>query len=1121
MSYTHLQVRSGYSFFNSTITIEKLVQRASELNFDAIALTDENALYGTIPFYKACKEKGIKPIIGMIIQIEDKEDNQEQCVLLAKNNTGYQSLIKISTWIQQQDQETIDAEMLQNLAQDVVAIFTLSNSTFRTRMETETFEQLQSYIKNWESLFEKEDFYLGIQNIRISNDEKMHSTLKDLNERAGVAVTAIHDVRYLNAQDDIVFDCLQSMKNGESWEVSQNGAGNSERYLTSSEEMENSFHPFWPEVLLETEAIKQKCNVSIQFGKPLLPSFPVPDHTDAQTYLEAKCFENLNKKYNPVTEEVKNRLEVELRIIAEMGFSDYFLIVADFIQYAKANRIMVGPGRGSAAGSLVAYLLEIIDVDPIKYNLLFERFLNPERRTMPDIDIDFSDTRRDEVIEYVRDKYGDDHVAQIITFGTFAARSILREVMKTMEIDQQDTAYILKHIPLQAKLPIPELVKQSAELVSYIKQSPQLKTLFSIAARLEGLPRHVSTHAAGVVISEEALVEHIPLRPGTGTTMLTQFPMNELEELGLLKIDLLGLRNLSLIERVVRNIHFSYKKQVDVHNLEQGDDKTFSLLRQGKTNGVFQLESQGMQQVLRNLQPTSFEDIVAVNALYRPGPMEYIPTYIKRKSNNEQISYPHPDLEPILANTYGVLVYQEQIMQIANKIAGMSLGEADVLRRAISKKQEHVLQEQKEIFVQGCLQHGYDKAVGEEIFAWIVRFANYGFNRSHAVAYSIISYQLAFLKAHYPAAFFTELLSSVANQQEKMHQYIQEIKELGIQLAAPSINFSYGRFSVEGSGIRMGLSSIKGVGNQVVQEIIRVRKDAPFKDLFDFCLRVSHKMVNRKTLELLIMAGAFDETKDNRASLLASIDRALEQGELFKEFQDQPSLFQDKIELEADYVEIEDFSPLKKLSDEKDLLGIYISSHPLHAYRDSLRRNGNLSISAALALETKKEIQCTVMIQRIKTIRTKRGENMAFLTLNDETGDMDAVAFPELYRNTRKLIEEENVVMVKGRVEERNGTKQLLLSNLTPFEEAVLEKTEKEERLFIRTTGEENEEDLKAIREIVKEHPGAVPIIVFRQKQRKSYKLDSEYFVDPSYKCLQALKQYFGEENIVLDKSVK
>ncbi|WP_042223243.1 DNA polymerase III subunit alpha [Oceanobacillus manasiensis] len=1117
MSYTHLQVRSGYSFFNSTITIEKLVKKANELKFDALALTDENALYGVIPFYKECKKKGIKPIIGMIIQIEDEERNQEQCILLAKNNTGYQALIKISTWLQQEERETIDVATLRHLVEDVVAIFTLTNSTFRTRMETDTVDQLQTYIKKWEGLVEKGDFYLGIQERDIPSME----ILQELQKQYGLSVTALHDVRYLNAKDDTVFDCLQSMKSGDSWEVSQHGSDPLERHLKSSEEIANTFQSVWPEALLETKKIVEKCNVTIQFGKRLLPSFPLPSSTDAETYLKTVCFENLPKKYNPVTEEVKTRLEEELRIIANMGFNDYFLIVADFIEYAKVNGIMVGPGRGSAAGSLVAYLLGIIDVDPIKYNLLFERFLNPERQTMPDIDIDFSDTRRDEVMEYIRDKYGEDHVAQIIIFGTFGARSALREVMKTMEIDQQDSAYLLKHIPLQSKLPIPELVKQSTELVSYIKQSPTLKTLFSIAARLEGLPRHVSTHAAGVVISEQALVEHIPLRSGTGDIMLTQFPMNELEELGLLKIDLLGLRNLSLIERVTRNIRYSYKKQVDVHNLEHGDEKTFALLRQGKTNGVFQLESQGMQQVLHNLQPTSFEDIVAVNALYRPGPMEYIPTYIKRKNDIDSISYPHPDLEPILSNTYGVLVYQEQIMQIANRIAGMSLGEADILRRAISKKQEHVLQEQRQIFVRGCVQNGYDGAIGEEIFTWIVRFANYGFNRSHAVAYSIISYQLAYLKAHYPAAFFTELLSSVANQQEKMHQYIQEIKDLGISLAAPSINSSFGRFSVEGSDIRMGLSSIKGVGNQVVQEIIRVRKEAPFKDLFDFCLRVSQKVVNRKTIELLIMAGTFDETKPNRASLLASIDRALDQGELFKEFQDQPSLFQDKIELEADYVEIEDFSPLKKLSDERELLGIYVSSHPLHTYRELLRENGQLSISAAFSIEAKKEIQSTVMIQSIKTIRTKRGENMAFLTLNDETGDIDAVAFPELYRNSRKLMEEESMVTVKGKVEERNGTKQLLLSSLTSFDEITLQNVKNHERLFIRTTGEENEKDLHAIREIVVEHPGAVPIIVYRQKQKRSYKLDSEYFIEPSYKCLKALKQYFGEENVVLDKQAK
>ncbi|HLR40535.1 MAG TPA: DNA polymerase III subunit alpha [Virgibacillus sp.] len=1115
MSFTHLQVRSGFSLMNSTITIEKLVQKADELQFEALALTDEHVLNGAVPFYKACRKYGIKPIIGMVVNTMHEEQEMESCILLAKNNNGYQNLIELSTHIQMGKKGWVERETLSTFSADLLCILPTTNRLAEL-LNITSHDGAAAYVHNWQAMFSQGDFYLGIQDHGLDSERRIHKSLKIFHQTQRVPVVAINDVRYIGAQDDIAYDCLQAMKQGNRWPLKITDPAIKQRHLRSTEEMNQLFGTFWPEVIEETNKINEKCNVSFDFESQWMPTYPVPDQTDAHTFLTEKCWRFVKEKYDVITKEISNRLDYELSVIASMQFSDYFLIVWDFVAYAKANNILVGPGRGSAAGSIVAYVLGITDVDPIKYGLLFERFLNPERVTMPDIDIDFSDHRRDEVIAYVRNKYGEDHVAQIITFGTYAARSVIRELIKTIDVDQQDAYFILNHIPAQAQKSIVEYVNEADELKQYIKQSEKLKILFTIATKLEGLPRHVSTHAAGVVISEKPLVEHVPLTIGTNETNLTQFSMNELEAIGLLKMDFLGLRNLTLLEKIIRSVKFSVNKTISLDKLPENDEKTLKLLQKGKTNGIFQLESNGMKQVLTNLKPTTFEDIVAVNALYRPGPMAYIPVYIDRKYNREKITYPHPDLMPILEKTYGVLIYQEQIMQIAHQIAGFTLGEADILRRAVSKKDQAVMDEQKEAFIHGCVQNGYERKVAKQMFAWIVKFSNYGFNRSHAVAYSKISYQLAYLKAHYPISFFAELLSSVANQPEKVVLYMKEAKELQLQTVPPSINKSYGKYSVERNAIRMGLLSIKGIGTQVVKEIIRVRNEKPFKNLFDFCLRISLKVVNRKSIELLIMAGAFDETHQNRASLLASIDPAMEQGELFREFNDQSSLFRDTIELQAAYVDVDDFSQMKKLADEKELLGIYVSNHPLKNYRDKLRTSGYVTMTGAQTLIGKNKVKSAAIIQSIKTIRTKRGDPMAFLTIGDETTDMEAVVFPELYRQQGRSLEEEMMVFITGKIEARNNGVQWLLSEINPFDETKLNANQKQ-RLFIKLTATSGEEALNWLRSLAAEYPGNTPIIIYHEESKQTYQLAGNYFLQPNQACMQALRNYFGEKRVVLE----
>ncbi|WP_047985079.1 DNA polymerase III subunit alpha [Ornithinibacillus californiensis] len=1117
MSFTHLQVKTGYSFFNSTITIEKLIKQAHQLQFDALSITDENVLHGVIPFYKACLKHGIKPIIGMTVTVyEEDEESSDEVILLAKDNLGYKNLTRLSTAIQQNQRNGISKKGLSEYLDQIIVIMPIHTNTIVQLIQNSAFEDIEAYLSFWKNAVNRDDFYLGISNFGNEQDNYIQHGIKAYQDRFHTKVVAINDVSYLQEQDVYAYDCLQAMKHGKNWSMNKTSLPKTNRHLRSAVEMGQVFFS-WPEVIAETKQIQEKCNVSFDFDARMIPAYPLPEGTTAHDYLENICWSNLEKRYTTITEQVKARLNHELSVIKRMNFSDYFLIVWDFIKYAKENHIVVGPGRGSSAGSLVAYSLGITNVDPMKYHLLFERFLNPERITMPDIDIDFSDVRRDEVIAYVRDKYGPEHVAQIITFGTFAARSLIRELGKTMDINQQDIYFVLKQIPSQSSGSLVSMLKGSHELTNYVQQSESLKALFKIATVLEGIPRHVSTHAAGVVISEQPLVEHVPLTVGATNTALTQYPMTDLESLGLLKIDFLGLRNLTLIERIVKSICYKDAPDFDLEHIPEHDDLTFDLLKRGKTNGVFQLESDGMKQVLEQLKPNTFDDIVAVNALYRPGPMDFIPTYIERKHGLKKTSYPHPDLEPILKSTYGVLIYQEQIMQIAHHIAGFTFGQADLLRRAVSKKKQDIMDEQREVFLRGCLKNGYDKKVGEEIFAWIVKFSNYGFPKSHAVAYSKISYQLAYLKAHFPKHFYAELLTSIGNQHDKIHSYIKEMKELNITIGVPSINKSFGRFTAEKGCIRMGLQSIKGVGNQAVQEIIAARKQGPFKNLFDFCLRVTPKIVNRATIESLILAGAFDETYSNRASLLASIDQAIESGDLFREFNDQPNLFQDQLDLEPTYVDIEDFSQIKKLADEKELLGIYISSHPLLQYRHSLRGQGYISLHHSMELEGKKQLKSAAIIQGIKTIRTKRGEPMAFVTMSDETEDMDAVVFPELYRMSSRYLEEEQLVFITGKVEARNGKKQWLLSSVEPFDEGELGRSI-QSRLFIKTTEETSKDALTVIRKLAHLHPGSTPVIVYHAEQQKTYRLATDYYLEINRETLRSLEDYFGKTNVVYEK---
>lgn len=1105
MTFTHLQVRSGYSFYKSSAQIESLVKRAKQLQFSSLALTDEAVLYGAIPFYNACRTNNIKPIFGLTLLV-DHHDNITECILLAKSNEGYKNLIQISTNIQAYNKQTFSE--LFKPTEELICIISAKTNHVTSMLHEEQFGRLNEWFQFFEQLFSKDNVFLGLER-NDATDDLIIEKAKLFSTQTNTRCVALHDVRYVHENDASSYDCLLAMKDGKKWSEISSSVNNG-LHLRSVEEMKSAFHT-WEDILDTTNEIAEQCNVTFSFNDIHLPSFPVEDGESSQSYLAKVCQDEVDRKYKDRQQEASERLAYELTIINKLGFNDYFLIVADFVQFAKNNGIAVGPGRGSAAGSLVAYLLGITDVDPLKYNLLFERFLNPERVSMPDIDIDFSDKRRDEIIDYVREKYGSEYVAQIITFGTFGARSVLREVMKTLDINENDQTYILRHIPLQSSQTIVESIQDEKELVAYIKQSKKLTTLFSIAIKLEGLPRHMSTHAAGIVIGKRPLIEDVPLTKGNHDTLVTQYAMHELEAIGLLKMDILGLKNLTLIERIVASIRKREDEHFSLANISESDEQTFSLLQRGQTNGVFQFESSGMRQMLMKVKPSSLDDLIALNALYRPGPMEHIPTYTKRKHGLEKVTYLHPDLEPILKETYGVLVYQEQIMQIVNKFASFSLGEADLLRRAISAKSQTEMEAQKERFIEGCLQNGYSERVAYELFGWIVTFANYGFNKSHSVAYSKIAYQLAYLKAKYPTYFFAQLLNnSIGEDGNKRISYIRDANDVGITILPPSINKSYTYYTVEGNSIRMGLMAIKGIGYETVRAIIDERKNKPFKDLFDFTLRVK---IKRNALETLILAGAFDETYDNRASLLASITPALERAELFGGY-GEGALFKDSLDMKASYVEIEDFSIMQKLSDEKELLLTYISNHPLKEKRVTLTLKNYHSIAQIKQMNIHSLAKLIAYIQRIKKIRTKRGDSMAFVTLSDETDELETVIFPNVYRQVSPVLEEERLFQIEGKVSERNGEKQLIINHIQPYSLEQIE-AQHECYIYVRLTEKQTETALSFLANLAKRFPGKSNVILYDEKTKKTFKLSEKYALQYNETTRKQLKNHFGYKNVV------
>ena len=1019
METVYPQIVTSADMLKSTIQLEQLIEKMKQNHAKAAAITNSR-LYGLLPFWHALTKHQIHPVIGLTVDVSLDSQNVST-ILYAQNEEGYKNLLKISSSLETRDITELPKKWLQAYKNGLLVLYK-ADDTF----SEECMEELLSIVG-------PAHLFVGIGR---PNGQKLESEdhIKRFVDELSVPITAYHLSRYIEKEDSFAYEVLhamdQSLKMTDYNRIKPSAESN---HVLSAEEWTNWFSDV-PEWLENTRAMLGTCQLSFEDKTHYMPKFPLPPTVQAKDVLRELCEEGLKSRVKNVTPSYYERLAYELDVITQMHYEDYFLIVQDFMKFAKQHDILTGPGRGSSASSLVAYSLFITDVDPLQYGLLFERFLNPERISLPDIDIDFADSKRTEVIQYVAQKYGKQHVSQIITFGTLSARAVAREVARVFGFESSTLEAISSFIPSKFGITLREAYEQSEKLREFIQTEEIRKKWFKVALALEGLPRNASTHAAGVVLSPVPLVDIVPIQSGHDEIYLTQWPMKEVEQIGLLKMDFLGLRNLTIIERILYLINYSNPSKVTLASIPFYDEKTFELLQAGDTTGVFQLESAGMRGALKQIKPTKFEDIVAVNALYRPGPMDSIPLYANRKLGKQEVVYEHPILEPILKETYGIIVYQEQIMQIASKMAGFTFGEADLLRRAVSKKNREILMKERSHFIQKALQLGHNEEAASAVYDLIVRFADYGFPKSHAVAYSVISYQMAFLKAHYPIQFYCALLTTSAGNQDKVNLLLQEMKQKGMTVLAPSIYRSQSFFSVEKEGVRFGLQAIKGVPHSLIQKLMSLRANgSKWQDIFDLASDLSAVHFTRKNIEPLIKAGALDEFQEERSTLLATLDAAVKYAELVSPTEESDLFGGDNSHFgKSKYIKTEPLPLMKKLQYEKEVLGQYFSEHPTVSFKR------NLPTKVAdiwKVLQTTKDtyVQVVGLVQDIKRIRTKKGESMAFVSIEDDTGSVSITLFPQDYAKFNHLLKEQVILKIEGRSERRNGRVQVLAKSIMPI----------------------------------------------------------------------------------------
>ena len=1154
MAFTHLHVHTEYSLLDGSSKIKELVARAKELGMDSLAITDHGVMYGVIDFYRAAKDAGIKPIIGCEIYVSPgsrfeketghNEDRYYHLVLLAENDKGYHNLMKIVSKGFTEGyyyKPRVDYEVLEQYSEGIIALSACLAGEVQKYLARNMYDEACKSALRYQKIFGKGNFFLELQDHGIDMQKKVNMDLLRMSSGLGIELVATNDIHYIYDTDYEAHDILLCIQTGKKvMDEDRMRYEGGQYYLKSEEEMRALF-PYALQAIDNTAKIAARCNVEIEFGVRKLPKYQVPkEFWDSEEeegeaswrYLHHLCYEGLNRRYGSEKPELTERLDYELSVIRNMGFIDYFLIVWDFINYAKTNGIMVGPGRGSAAGSIVAYTLAITDIDPLKYDLLFERFLNPERVSMPDIDVDFCYERRGEVIDYVVSKYGKHNVAQIVTFGTLAAKGVIRDVGRVLDMPYAQVDAIAKMIPKELNITIDKALKMNPLLKKEYDENSQIKYLIDMSKRLEGLPRHTSMHAAGVLISQKAVDEYVPLSRSSDGTITTQYIMTTLEELGLLKMDFLGLRTLTVIQDAVNLVKKNKGVTINLQDIDYNDKQVLDYIGTGKTDGIFQIESAGMKSFMKELKPESLEDIIAGIALYRPGPMDFIPKYLKGKNDRDSITYDCPQLKPILKTTHGCIVYQEQVMQIVRDLAGYTLGRSDLLRRAMSKKKQAVMEKERKNFVygneeegvDGCIKRGIDEATANKIYDEMIDFAKYAFNKSHAAAYGVVSYQTAYLKYYYPVEFMASLLTSVIDNSSKVIEYVQTCKGMGIDILPPDINQSERNFTAQGGAIRYGLSALKSIGKAMVDQLVSERNArGPFQNLQEFLERISECDLSKRIVESLIKAGALDCLEGNRRQkmmIYTSIMDNISQSKK-KMMAGQMSLFdivddELKSDFEIKFPKVNEFSKQELLAFEKEVIGLYVSGHPLEEYQNMWKKNiTRTSLDFQLNDEDETAVADNAreiiggIISEVTVKVTKQNSVMAFVTIEDLYGTVEVLVFPKLYEKYRQIIAEDNKVFITGRV--TSGGEE----NAKMICETIILFSDKSSELWIRFENkEEYEEKYPQLLENIKLSNGKDKIVIYLNQEKAKKILPASCNVNADQQFLQKMQALFGENNV-------
>ena len=1127
MAFAHLHVHTEYSLLDGASRVKELIRRTKELGMDSVAITDHGVMYGAVRFYKEAKAQGIHPVIGCEVYLAPgmRQERAEvdgtryyHLILLAENETGYRNLVELISLANIEGyyyKPRIDKELLRQYHEGIIALSACVAGEIPQAILRGNNERAEALIAEYVEIFGQDNFFLEIQDHGLPEEKTVNRALRELAKKYDIGLVATNDAHYVHSDDSEFHDILLCVQTGRTInDPDRMRFSGPDYYLKSEEEMAALFADY-PDALENTAKIAARCQVDFTFGELQLPFYPLPEHFESDdAYLRALCEERLSSRYADVTDEIRTRLDYELDVIHGMGYASYFLIVWDFINYARGHGVEVGPGRGSAAGSIVAYLLGITNIDPLRYALLFERFLNPERVSMPDIDIDFDDINRGRVISYVKERYGEDHVAQIATFGTMGAKGAIRDVGRVLEMSFSEVSAITKLVPAELNITLERALKESSDFRRLYDEDESVRRVIDLARRIEGLPRNISIHAAGVVIAKEPLASQVPVWVSEGT-LVTEFDKDDVEALGLLKMDFLGLRTLTIIADTVRHVRASHGIDLDVDAIPLVDEKTSQMLCDGDTGAVFQMESAGMTNLVKDLQPKGFVDLIPTVALYRPGPLGsgMVTDFIDGLHGKKEVVYMHPLLEPILKETFGVVLYQEQVMQIVQVLAGFSLGQADLLRRAMGKKKHDLLMAQKEIFLLGCAKNGIEASLANHIFDLLTHFADYGFNKSHSAAYGLLAWQTAYLKAHYPVEFMAGVLTSIMDKTDKIPVYIQLCRQMGIKILPPDINSSAATFGIEDGAIRFGLAAVRNVGENAIVSMERVRAEGgKFRSLVDFCARVDMRAVNKRALESLIKCGAFDSIGTERNQLLASLDAAMQdaarrqrdvlsgQGGLFGEET------MDEVQQIAVSADVPPSTARERLTWEKEATGFYITGHPLDDYCDTLSALLSIGEIPNTVRKDRQLVRIGGILTSTKRFTTKKGDTMLFAELEDFSGKIEVTVFPRVFYAHVSALEPDAIIVVEGRVDTTGEEPKLLAEEIWRMNEY------RSSFYLIPQTNVDRRTLWTAMQEIFTAHPGDHPVYV--QSEGRWRRLGETYWIDGSKEAQSALTRLMGESAV-------